>query len=130
MAYGETTLEGDMNVTPYFEVMYNTQKYEQNGRAPQLFPTVPALNPYNLCNPDAENGVDCGLAYDSYLTNPNIVAAFGNYYRYALTGISIVLHPSLFGLLTAAMRRGTLPIVSLVTEIMFPPTLRGLWELS
>ena len=29
MAYGEMTLDGDMNVTPYFEVMYNTQDYAQ-----------------------------------------------------------------------------------------------------
>ena len=102
MAYGELTLDGDMNVTPYFEVMYNTQEYAQNGREGQLFPFVPALNPYNLCNPDAENGVDCGLAYDAYLTNPNIVAGFSEYYaglcsQYGLAGPTC--SPAAFGLL-------------------------------
>ena len=70
LAYGETTLDGDMNITPYFEAMYNTYEVNQNSGEGQLFPEVPALNPYNLCNPNAENGVDCGLAYDAYLTNP------------------------------------------------------------
>ena len=69
LAYGETTLEGDMNITPYFEAMYNTYEVNQNSGEGQLFPNVPALNPYNLCNPNAENGVDCGLGYDAYLTN-------------------------------------------------------------
>jgi iron complex outermembrane receptor protein len=48
--------------------MYNTYEVNQNSGEGQLFPDVPALNPYNLCNPNAENGVDCGLAYDAYLT--------------------------------------------------------------
>ena len=102
MAYGEMTLDGDMNVTPYFEVMYNTQEYDQNGREPQLFPFVPANNPYNLCNPSAENGVDCGLAMDAYLTNPNIEAAFGQYYEGLCASYGIPVSsctPSIFGLL-------------------------------
>ena len=125
MAYGEMTLDGDMNVTPYFEVMYNTQDYAQTGRAPQLFPNVPALNPYNLCNPGAENGVDCGLAYDAYLTNPNIVAGFGNYYEGLCASYGIPLSfctPSIFGLLTGGYGPvGTIPIVSVkVIEITSP----------
>ena len=102
MAYGELTLDGDMNVTPYFEVMYNTQEYAQNGREPQLFPFVPALNPYNLCNPDAENGVDCGLAYDAYLTNPNIVQNFSDYFvsEFGCFGVPAQFcTPATFGLL-------------------------------
>ena len=80
LAYGETTLDGDMNITPYFEAMYNSFEVYQEGLEAQLFPDVPALNPYNLCNPDAENGVDCGLAYDAFLSNPGVVSQFQDYY--------------------------------------------------
>ena len=76
LAYGETTLEGDMNVTPYFEAMYNYLEVNQNSGEGQLFPDVPALNPFNICNPNQPNGVDCGAAYGAYLDNPNIQQAW------------------------------------------------------
>ncbi len=78
MGYGETTLEGEMNITPYFEVLYGKRETTIRGDAAQLFPTVPANNPFNPCG---VNGVDCGLAYDSLLDNPGFAAqvagAFG-----------------------------------------------------
>ena len=74
------------------------------------------LNPYNLCNPDAENGVDCGLAYDAYLTNPNIEAGFGQYYQGLCASYGIPVSfctPSIFGLLTGGYGPvPTIPIVS------------------
>ena len=116
LAYGETTLDGDMNITPYFEAMYNTYEVNQNSGEGQLFPDVPAMNPYNLCNPDAENGVDCGLAYDAYLTNPNIVQNFANYYLDAANCFGVpapFCSPATFGLLTGGYGAvPTLPIVS------------------
>ncbi len=69
MAYGEYTIEGEMNNTPYFEFNYNTRQVHQEGGGSQLFPIVPANNPYNLCNPDAINGVDCGLAFTDLIYN-------------------------------------------------------------
>ena len=72
LAYGEYTLEGEANLTPYFELQYNRQEAEVIFGQGQLFPTVPARNPFNLCNPDQPNGIDCGLAFDAYLNNPNI----------------------------------------------------------
>ena len=80
LAYGETTLEGDMNITPYFEAMYNRYEVNINSGEGQLFPDVPALNPFNICNPNQPNGVDCGLAYGAYLDNPNIQQAWINEY--------------------------------------------------
>lgn len=80
MGYGEYTFEGDMNNTAYFEFNYNDRDVTADGGAPQLFPYVPANNPYNLCNPDAEGGVDCGLATDALFTNPNYVSQFADYY--------------------------------------------------
>ena len=79
MAYGQYTLDGEMNLTPYFEVLRSTREtFAEAGAAP-LVPYVPAANPYNVCNP-AGAGVDCGLASDGLLTNSNYVAAFSNYY--------------------------------------------------
>jgi iron complex outermembrane receptor protein len=77
MAYGEYTFEGDSNLTAYFETLYSESDYSQMGQPAQFFPTVPANNPYNICNPDGVRGVDCGLAEDEFLfTNPGYSAAF------------------------------------------------------
>lgn len=81
MGYGEYTFEGDMNLTPFFEVLHVKRDFFSDGGAYQLFPDVPARNPFNLCNPEAENGVDCGLAWNALLNNPNfgaqVAAVFG-----------------------------------------------------
>lgn len=81
MAYGEYTFDGEANITPYFEVMYSDIEFFSNSSEGQLFPGVPALNPFNICNPAAPNGTDCGLAYDALMNNPNFVnqvlGAFG-----------------------------------------------------
>lgn len=79
-AYGEYTLEGEMNLTPYFEFNWGRQESFADSGAFQLFPWVPAGNPYNICNPAAEGGVDCGLAQTELLTNPNYVRSFSQYY--------------------------------------------------
>ena len=64
MAYGEYTFDGDMNITPFFEVLYSrADTFVENGGTPQLFPFVPANNPFNPCN-IANN--DCGLAQNTF----------------------------------------------------------------
>ena len=78
MAYGEYTLEGEANLTPYFEANYSYLEIDSKSGEGQLFPTVPALNPYNLCNPNQPDGVDCGLAMGAYLDNPSIAAGIAN----------------------------------------------------
>ena len=75
MTYGEYTFEGEMNLTPFFEIGYVENDYLSVGGEPQLFPWVPANNPYNICNPNGV-GVDCGLAHDAMLANPNFVEQF------------------------------------------------------
>ena len=75
MSYGEYTLEGDMNLTPFFEVLHVRRDYFSNSGASQLFPIVPAGNPFNICNPEAENGVDCGLAYDAFISQSELCPA-------------------------------------------------------
>jgi len=81
LAYGEYTFDGEANITPYFEVMRSEFEFFSNSSEGQLFPSVPALNPFNICNPAAPGGVDCGLAYDGLMNNPNFVnqvlGAFG-----------------------------------------------------
>ena len=82
MIYGEYTLEGEMNLTPYFETLYFKRDVFVDNGAYQLWPYVPSLNPYNICNPEGE-GVDCQLAYNQLLTNPNFIAQFQNRFRAA-----------------------------------------------
>lgn len=79
MALGEYTFEGEMNLTPFFEIAYVEYSFSSRRGEGQLFPFVPARNPFNICNPEG-NGVDCGLAYGAMLTNPNFVAQFGEHF--------------------------------------------------
>ena len=105
-AYGEYTLEGEMNLTPYFEFLWGYQDFFSNSGAFQLFPWVPANNPFNPCNPAAEGGVDCGLAQRALLTNPNYVRSFSEYYT-NLNGCfglpPSICSPAAFGLLPGPM---------------------------
>ena len=116
MAYGEYTLEGDMNITPYFEVLWGYQEFFSDSGAYQLFTDVPANNPFNICNPAAEGGVDCGLAQDALLTNPNYLASFSDYYT-NLNGCfglpPAACSPASFGLLSGPIGpAGVIPITS------------------
>ena len=77
MTFGEYTFEGEMNLTPFFELSYVEDEFTFIDGEPQLFPDVPALNPFNICNPEGF-GVDCGLATDALYTNPNYLAQFAN----------------------------------------------------
>lgn len=57
--YGEYTLPGAANLTPYFEAGYSRfESNTPNSGTPQFFPWVPAGNPFNPCN-QAAGGVDC-----------------------------------------------------------------------
>ena len=76
MAYGEYTFDGEANITPYFETMYNDFDFETKGRPPQLFPWVPPLNPFSPCNPAAAGGTDCGLAWDAFMANPAVIQQY------------------------------------------------------
>lgn len=77
MSFGEYTLSGEANITPYYEVLYAKRNFLAHSRTPQFFPFVPALNPYNICNPGATMvaGFDCGLAYDTLMNNPGVIAS-------------------------------------------------------
>lgn len=115
MAYGEYTLEGERNLTPYFEVLYTMRQYDANFGAAQFFPSVPARNPYNLCNPEGM-GVDCGLAQDAFFTNPNFLPQFANRWGGLCAQFGIPLAgctPAVFGLLRGPSGPiPTLPIVA------------------
>lgn len=72
MSYGEYTFEGEANVTPFFEFIYADRSSVHNGGGYQLFPIVNALSPYNICNPNSSIGVDCGLAYNAFISQPSL----------------------------------------------------------
>ena len=74
-SFGEYTFDGENNITPFFEVVYSGRETFQNSGAFQLFPVVPANNPFNPCNPAAAGGVDCGVAFDNLLRDPNFASA-------------------------------------------------------
>ena len=77
MAYGEYVMEGEMGITPFFEIQYNERDvFADSGQDAQFFPVVPADNPFNLCNPAGVRGIDCGLAVDAMWNNPNVIADF------------------------------------------------------
>ncbi|QZH73863.1 MAG: TonB-dependent receptor [Erythrobacter sp.] len=63
MAYGEYELGTDLNLTPFFEANYSRAEVSARSTAPQLFPFVPAQNPFNPCN-IANN--DCGDAQNRF----------------------------------------------------------------
>lgn len=113
MAYGEYTLDSKANVTPYFELLYATRESDSNSGASQLWPWVPALNPYNICNPLGE-GVDCGLANDALYTNPNFIASFARRFAGTCAQFGIppaACAPATFGLLSGPIGpQPTLPI--------------------
>lgn len=73
IAYGEYTFEGEYNITPFFEALYASRDYFADNGIYQLWPSVPAGNPFNICNPNGA-GVDCGLALDALLTNASFAA--------------------------------------------------------
>ena len=79
MALGEYTFEGEANLTPFFELGYVKDRFKFNDGEVRFWPTVPARNPFNLCNPEGA-GVDCGLAFDALMTNPHYVRQFADYY--------------------------------------------------
>ena len=115
MTYGEYTLEGEMNLTPFFEISYVEHDYYQLGTNPQLFREVPANNPYNICNPNG-NGVDCGLGFQGLLTNPNFVAQWVERLGWVCTQFGIPLSactPGLFGHVGNAM--GPVPVTPVVS---------------
>lgn len=76
MAYGEYTMEGPANLTPFFEILYSRVESTIDSGTFQLFPTVGADNPFNPCG---TSGVDCGSS------NFNFDSAFlqrwNTYYR-------------------------------------------------
>lgn len=76
MGYGEYVFEGEMNNTFFFEFNYNERDFSADAGGSQLWPRIPANNPYNICNPAAQGGVDCGLAEDVMFTDPNYIAQF------------------------------------------------------
>lgn len=77
MAFGEYTLPGEANITPYFEISYSRAKVEtDNGGIGQVFPMVPATNAFNPCNRSAVGGVDCRRAQNIAMGPPNLSTGF------------------------------------------------------
>lgn len=110
-------------MTFYYEASYALRENTIDGGPPQLFPNVPADNPFNPCNPAAPGGVDCGLAFDTAIMTDPYLSAFQDYYSggagspdcFGITpafGIGACT-PAAFGLLTGGLGAvDVLPIVA------------------
>lgn len=84
LANGEYTFEGSSNLTFFGELLYSQREnYTDSGTA-QFFPWVPGTNPFNICNPNGVNGVDCGVARDQMIDglaqDPNYITEFDSVY--------------------------------------------------
>ena len=103
MVLGEYTLEGEMNLTPFFELGYVENDIASIGGEYGIGQEVPARNPFNICNPEGR-GIDCGLASDELLLNPNFIENFNDTFAGFCAGFGIprslcaqILYPA-FGL--------------------------------
>lgn len=77
MAFGEYTLPGEANITPFFEFSYSRAKLRaDNTGTPQIFATVPATNQFNPCNRLAPGGVDCRRAQNITFGPPLLSTGF------------------------------------------------------
>lgn len=82
MAYGEFEFGGEFNITPFFEANYSRADVSARSGVPQLFPVVGSRNPFNPCNLNQPNGVDCGLAQNRFdgLTGTAFARGLGRSY--------------------------------------------------
>ena len=119
MLYGEYTVDGEANLTPYFELLYGTQAFNANSGGSSIGIYVPALNPYNICNPEGA-GVDCGEAQDALWASPGYIAGFNGLYGGLCARFGIpatACSPHAFGLTNGPIGpRRTYPIVSVTGD--------------
>jgi iron complex outermembrane recepter protein len=77
MAFGEYTLPGEANITPFFEASYSRAALKSdNSGTPQIFAMVPANNAFNPCNRAAVGGVDCRRAQNVTFGAPLLSTGF------------------------------------------------------
>ncbi len=81
MAYGEYTFAGEMNITPYFELIYSKAETQQRSTGGIIQQGLPANNPFNPCNPNGTRGVDCGQAYNAVIDDPEFVESWRDFYE-------------------------------------------------
>jgi iron complex outermembrane receptor protein len=78
MSYGEYTFEGESNLTPFYEILYTDTRIFSDSGQPQLFPDVPATNPFNPCRSGVLN-LDCGSHSFDY--DDAFIQRWNTYYR-------------------------------------------------
>lgn len=88
MVFGEYTFEGEMNLTPFIELAYVENEIASIGGEYGISEQVPARNPFNICNPEGR-GIDCGLASDELLLNPNFMESFNDTFAGFCAGFGI-----------------------------------------
>ncbi|GAB5348110.1 TonB-dependent receptor domain-containing protein [Alteriqipengyuania sp. 357] len=96
MAYGEYELGGSMNITPFFEALYSRAEIQSDNTGTiSVFPSVPDLNPFNVCNIDTNpNGVDCRLIDNAQADGFPVYAPRGTAFGRGTYGISLPVDAS------------------------------------
>jgi len=59
VANGEYNFQDEDDTTLYFDALYAKRNSDTFSPGAQLFQAVPSSNPYNPCNPEGLNGIDC-----------------------------------------------------------------------
>jgi iron complex outermembrane receptor protein len=91
-AYGEYTLPGEANLTPFFEAQYTRAEISAPGAGlPQIFPSVPAPNMFNPCNLNQPNGVDCRAVDNELLGISGTGAALSTGFSLPTTPITSIV---------------------------------------
>lgn len=79
--YGDFDLGDEANTNLYYEALFSRRETRLFSAGATIFPDVPASNPFNPCNQDAPNGVNCidffGFNFGSQEVTP-IVAILGD----------------------------------------------------
>ena len=76
-SFGNYELQDANNTSLSFELLYNRREVDIFNPGAQIFPTVPASNPYNPCNQQAPGGVNCmsffGINWGSFAGQPVVM---------------------------------------------------------
>ncbi|MBA3351238.1 MAG: TonB-dependent receptor, partial [Blastocatellia bacterium] len=95
MAYGEYSLGGKLDIRPFFEALYSRAEISApNSGIPQLFPSVPDINPFNPCNINSNpTGVDCRLIDNAQANGFPVFAPPGVPFARGNFGFSLPVQP-------------------------------------
>jgi len=101
MLYGEYRMQGETDISPYFELQYSKRKVLSDAGVNTLAIIVPPDNPYNPCNPGGIDGVDCVVAWNDFYLQQTIIDRFLEEYGAPPQAFGAGQNPPVGGILVA-----------------------------